>query len=158
MIGNFVEGRKNGGIDGSSVVKKGAGNGLDTLGGGFVEKGGGVGVGILDLLAVNRFDPLMRSMLGGFRRDVLKFGEGLGDVGRHRDVDITGTIVPVNSETEIAGAGPILSEVVAIAEGSEKMIGIGFAKIFMPKSSTASVKVVGRSLCFHKSGVKGAGE
>ena len=80
-------------------------------------------------------------------------GECLGNIVRHGNINVTGSIVPVELEAKIAGPGPILGKGVFGGQGSKEMIGVGFGKYLMPKLSTARVKVVQQVLCCQKLGV-----
>ena len=73
-------------------------------------------------------------MLGNGGGDgMLEFGECLGNILRHRNVHITGVVVPCQSEAEIAGAGPIFGDGIFGFKSSKEMIGISFAEILDSK-------------------------
>jgi hypothetical protein len=65
-------------------------------------------VGQLNVFSVHRGNPEMRVMLGASRGGMMQSEKRLGDVVRHRDVDVASSIIQGNFEPKIAGASPYL--------------------------------------------------
>ena len=112
IVGNLVQSDENCGINGASIVEESARDSLDTLCAFLVKLWTGINVGELHLLAVDRSRPEMRGVLGNLGCGIMKLGERLGHILWHRNVNVTGVIVPVEREAEIAGIGPIFGKVV----------------------------------------------
>jgi hypothetical protein len=61
---------------------------------------------------------------------MFEFGKSLGNIVGHRDVNVPCGVVPIKSETKVAGAGPIFCEGISIMERGKQVVGVGLAKIF----------------------------
>ena len=79
--------------------------------------------------------------------------ECFGHIARHGDVNVRCVVVPVNFESKVTGPGPVLGERIFGGKSGEKMLSVGLRKNLMPKSSTARVKVVRRSVWRQRPGV-----
>ena len=62
-----------------------------------------------------------------------KFGEGPGNVGGHRNVNIALGIVPVEGEATVELASPVKGEFIVGVDGVDEVLSIGFGKIFDAK-------------------------
>jgi len=133
LVGDFVEGGDDRGITTAGIVKELATNLLDPVCTLLVQGWRGGGGDKLGFLTIDGDCPGMRGILrfGGSR--VLESAESLGDVTRHREVDVALVIVPVELETKVLGAGPILGELIFGGKGGKEVIGIVFAEIFDAK-------------------------
>ena len=70
----------------------------------------------------------MRGVLRTQRRRMAQGEKRFGNITRHGDVNVPGSIIPIDLETEITRAGPIFGELVSGGEGGKEMIGVGFGK------------------------------
>ena len=109
-VGDFVESDDDGRIAASGVVKEETGDLLHSFNPGLVEERRKVGIRHLNFLAVDRRGPTVRGMLWFGRCGVAKGKQRFGDIARHGDVDVARGVVPVYSETEVAGAGPVFGD------------------------------------------------
>lgn len=93
--GNFIEGNKHSGVNGTGVIQEGAGDGLHTGGTFFVKEGGSAGqLGKLYFGAVRRGSPLVRRMLRAGWWGMVEAVEGFGDIAGHGYVDVFFIVVP----------------------------------------------------------------
>ena len=94
----------------------------------FVEKRRKIRVGKLDFLTVDGSGPAMRGVLRTQRRRMAQGEKRFGNILRHGDVNVPGSMVPIDLEAKITRAGPIFGELVSGGESGEEMIGVGFGK------------------------------
>jgi hypothetical protein len=66
----------------------------------------------------------VRCVFGTFGRLVLEVGENLCDVARHRHVEGARFVIPIESVTEVTGAGPFGGDGVELLEGVGEMLGV----------------------------------
>ena len=90
-------------------------------------------IGYLYSLTVDRGSPAMRGVLWSGRHAMAESEKSLGNVFGHRNVNMTGGVIPVNFETEVAGTGPINCQCVFCGKGRKKVIGISLGEIFNTK-------------------------
>ena len=55
---------------------------------------------------------------------VPELGEGLGAIVWHGEVDLPAVVVPVELDADVLFAVPVLRQVVVLADGVEKMLGM----------------------------------
>jgi hypothetical protein len=68
-------------------------------------------------------------VLGTLGRLVLELGKSLCDVAGHRHVDGARFVIPIHSETEVAGAGPFGGDGVECLEGVDEMLCVVAARV-----------------------------
>ena len=129
--GYFTKGDKHGEIKGDGDVKEGSDNLLDFL---FVgaRKWGFVVVigGKLGLLTVGRFGPFVGSVMFAMWMAMLELVEGMLDVPRHGDVNMSILVVPNKREAQELGAGEVGSDFVEVAKGGDEVVEVLDADIF----------------------------
>jgi len=103
-VGDFIESDNDGGIAASGVIEEETGDLLHAFDSGLVKERRKVGVCQLHFLTVDWGSPTVGRVLWFSRCRVAKGKQRFGDVARHGDVDVTRSIVPVDGETEVAGA------------------------------------------------------
>jgi hypothetical protein len=103
---------------------------LDALDTNFVKERGEIVIGKLNFLAIGWGSPTMRGMLRTRRHGVLKSVHSFGDVTGHGDVDPSVSVIPIDGETEIAGARPVFGEVIFGGKGIKEVIGVLLGKEF----------------------------
>ena len=127
-VGDFVESDDDGGITAAGVIEEETGDLLHSFDPGLVEERRKVGIRQLNFLPVYRCGPTVRRMLWFGRCGVAKGKQRFGDIAWHGDVDVSRGVVPVDSETEVAGAGPVFGDGVFCRKGVEEVVGVGFGE------------------------------
>lgn len=62
-----------------------------------------------------------------------KVEEGLGNVVRHGNVNVSGGVIPVDVEAEVARTAPVNGESIFGGKGRKKMVGVCFGEVFDAK-------------------------
>ena len=132
-IGDFVQRNNDGRVTAAGIVEKEAGDLLDTFDAEFVEERRDIIVGKLNLLAIDGSCPAMGRVLRLSGRGMAQCEKGIGHIVWHRDVNVTGIVVPVDFETEISGPGPVFGERIFDGKGVEEVIRIGLREEFNTK-------------------------
>ena len=83
---------------------------MDPFDAGFVEERGQVGVCQLYFLTIHRGGPAVWRVLRFDWRGMTQSQQRFGDIAGHGDVHVACCVVPIDCETEVASAGPILGD------------------------------------------------
>lgn len=75
----------------------------------------------------------MGGMLRSGGRGMTQGEKRLGHIARHRDVNVTCGVVPVDGETEVTRPGPVFRESIFGGKSSKKMLSVGSRKKFNAK-------------------------
>ena len=126
-----TEGHQHGAVDCTCVIKESTKDLLYVLfKGGIKERLGVFGFRELLLCSIVGGSVGVRLVLSMFRAFTIEAFEGIGDVIRHGEMDLSLGVIPVKSKSEVAFAFPVFSDVVMLFDGVDEVGGVFFAYVF----------------------------